>query len=118
MVETRALSPHLGVEAFSRRLGAVVSQRGEEIFEVSLDPAVNPVAEYLEGTFHWHMDGTSDPTPQKATTLTARHAAMVAGQTEFASTYAATRTWPTASGSATTACAWWSGTAATADARW
>jgi alpha-ketoglutarate-dependent taurine dioxygenase len=128
MVETRALSPHLGVEvtgvenllddavvaqclealkwrgvlllrdlnledvaqvAFSRRLGEVVSQRGEEIFKVSLDPAVNPVAEYLKGTFHWHMDGATDPTPQKATTLTARQVAMVGGQTEFASTYAA-----------------------------
>jgi alpha-ketoglutarate-dependent taurine dioxygenase len=128
MVETRALSPHLGVEvtgvgnllddaviaqclealkwrgvllfrglnlsdeaqvAFSRRLGELVSPGGREIFKVSLDPTVNPVAEYLKGTFHWHMDGATDPVPQKATTLTARHVAMVGGQTEFASTYAA-----------------------------
>ena len=128
MVETRALSPHLGVEvtgvenllddavvaqcvealkwrgvllfrglnladgaqvAFSRKLGELVSPGGREIFKVSLDPTVNPVAEYLKGTFHWHMDGTSDSTPQKATTLTARHVAMVGGQTEFATTYAA-----------------------------
>ena len=128
MVETRALSPHLGVEvtgvgdllddvvitqslealkwrgvllfrglnltdeaqvAFSRRLGELVSPGGREIFKVSLDPTVNPVAEYLKGTFHWHMDGTSDSIPQKATTLTARHVAMVGGQTEFATTYAA-----------------------------
>jgi alpha-ketoglutarate-dependent taurine dioxygenase len=128
MVETRALSPHLGVEvtgvenllddvvvaqclealkwrgvllfrglnleddaqvAFSRKLGELVSPGGREIFKVSLDPTVNPVAEYLKGTFHWHMDGTSDSIPQKATTLTARHVAMVGGQTEFATTYAA-----------------------------
>jgi alpha-ketoglutarate-dependent taurine dioxygenase len=128
MVETRALSQHLGVEvtgvtdllddalisrclealkwrgvllirglhldddaqrAFSRRLGEVVTLRGKEIFTVSLDPSKNPAAEYLKGTFHWHIDGTADQVPIKATTLTARHVAMVGGGTEFASTYAA-----------------------------
>jgi len=93
MVETTALSPHLGVQvtgvenllddavigrclealkwrgvllfrglhlddeaqlAFSRKLGAVVAQRGQEIFKISLDPSVNPTAEYLKGTFNWH----------------------------------------------------------------
>jgi alpha-ketoglutarate-dependent taurine dioxygenase len=128
MVETRALSPHLGVEvtgvtdlldgalisrclealkwrgvllirglhldddaqlAFSRRLGEVVRLGGKEIFTVSLDPGKNPAAEYLKGTFHWHMDGTADQVPIRATTLTARHVAMTGGGTEFASTYAA-----------------------------
>jgi alpha-ketoglutarate-dependent taurine dioxygenase len=128
MLETTALSPHLGVRvtgvenllddavisrclealkwrgvllfrglhlddeaqlAFSRKLGEVVSQRGQEIFKVSLDPAVNPTAEYLKGTFNWHIDGTTDKIPVRATTLTARHVAMIGGQTEFASTYAA-----------------------------
>jgi alpha-ketoglutarate-dependent taurine dioxygenase len=128
MVETAALSPHIGAEvtgvgnlldetviitclealkwrgvllirglhlddgqqvAFSRRIGEVVSQRGREIFTVSLDPAVNPLAEILKGTFNWHLDGTYDPVPQKATTLTAKVVAMTGGQTEFASTYAA-----------------------------
>jgi alpha-ketoglutarate-dependent taurine dioxygenase len=127
MVETRALSPHLGVAvtgvkdllddaligrclealkwrgvllirglhlddraqlAFSRRLGEVVTLGGKEIFTVSLDPAKNPAAEYLKGTFNWHMDGTTDRVPVKATTLTARHVAMTGGGTEFASTYA------------------------------
>ncbi|UGQ13234.1 TauD/TfdA family dioxygenase [Yinghuangia sp. ASG 101] len=75
--------------AFSRRLGEVVALAGQEIFKVSLDPSVNPAAEYLKGTFHWHLDGTTDEVPVKATTLTARHVAMVGGGTEFASTYAA-----------------------------
>jgi alpha-ketoglutarate-dependent taurine dioxygenase len=75
--------------AFSRRLGEVVSLRGKEIFTVSLDPSKNPAAEYLKGTFLWHLDGTTDRVPVKATTLTARHVAMVGGGTEFASTYAA-----------------------------
>ena len=134
MVETTALSPHIGVQvtgvgnlldeitiatclealkwrgvllirglhlddaqqvAFSRLIGEVVSQydrqaqRDKEIFTVSLDPSVNPLAEILKGTFNWHLDGTYDSTPQKATTLTAKVVAMTGGQTEFASTYAA-----------------------------
>jgi alpha-ketoglutarate-dependent taurine dioxygenase len=133
MVETTALSPHIGVQVtgvtsltdettiatclealkwrgvllirglnldderqveFSRRIGEVVSQRGREIFTVSLDPTVNPLAEILKGTFNWHLDGTYDPVPQRATTLTAKVVAMTGGQTEFASTYAAYESLP------------------------
>ncbi|MEU9288589.1 TauD/TfdA family dioxygenase [Streptomyces sp. NPDC048275] len=78
-----------GQLAFSRRLGEVFAVRGREIFTVSLDPAKNPMAEYLKGTFHWHIDGTTDDVPTRTTTLTARHVAMTGGGTEFASTYAA-----------------------------
>jgi alpha-ketoglutarate-dependent taurine dioxygenase len=66
-----------------------VSKARKEIFKVSLDPTVNPLAEILKGTFNWHIDGTYDSVPQKATTLTAKVVAMTGGQTEFASTYAA-----------------------------
>jgi len=135
MIETRALSPHLGVAvtgvdggfhdvlisrclealkwrgvllirglhlddegqlAFSRRLGQVVALRGREIFTVSLDPAKSDQAEYLKGTFHWHIDGTTVKVPVQATTLTARHVAAVGGGTEFASTYAAYENLPDA----------------------
>lgn len=128
MVETRALSPHLGVQvlgtpnllddtvvaqclealkwrgvllvrganldderqiAFSRRVGDVVAHKDKQIFTISLDPSVNPLAEILKGTFNWHLDGTYDKVPQKATALTAKVVAMTGGQTEFASTYAA-----------------------------
>ncbi|MFI2557084.1 TauD/TfdA dioxygenase family protein [Nocardia farcinica] len=128
MIETKALSPALGVQvtgvedllhetviarclealkwrgvllirgldlddeaqlAFSRRLGTVLAPNGKEIFKVSLDPSVNPSAEYLKSTFHWHIDDTTNDVPAKATMLTARHVAMVGGGTEFASTYAA-----------------------------
>ncbi|WP_460071410.1 TauD/TfdA dioxygenase family protein [Streptomyces sp. YKOK-I1] len=75
--------------AFSRRLGEVVSLRGREIFPISLDPAVSSTAKYLKGAFSWHLDGTTDDVPVKATTLTARHVATVGGGTQFASTYAA-----------------------------
>jgi alpha-ketoglutarate-dependent taurine dioxygenase len=141
MVETAALSPHIGVQVtgvddllaettiatclealkwrgvllirglhlddahqveFSRKIGEVVSQydrhehRDKEIFTVSLDPSVNPLAEILKGTFNWHIDGTYDTIPQKATTLTAKVVAMDGGQTEFASTYAAYEALPEA----------------------
>jgi len=63
--------------------------RRQEIFTVSVDPERGAAAEYLKGTFHWHIDGTTDPVPAKATMLTARHVATVGGAAEFASTYAA-----------------------------
>lgn len=75
--------------AFSRKLGPVLAPAGNEIFKVTLDPAKNPSAPYLRGTFHWHIDDTTNDVPAKATMLTARHVAMVGGGTEFASTYAA-----------------------------
>lgn len=81
--------------AFSRRLGDVrVLTNGAEIFTVSLDPAKSSSAEYLKGTFHWHIDDTTNDIPAKATMLTCREAAMVGGGTEFASTYAAFENMP------------------------
>ena len=44
---------------------------------------VPSVAEY------WHIDDTTNDIPAKATMLACKHAAMVGGGTEFASTYAA-----------------------------
>ena len=138
MIETTALSPHLGVAvtgvagvadllgdavisrcrealtwrgvllirglqldddaqlAVSRTLGQVVALRGQEIFTVSLDPAKTSQAEYLKGTFNWHIDGTTDDVPVKATTLTARQVSAIGGGTEFASSYAAYENLPAA----------------------
>ena len=78
--------------AFSRRLGRVeVLGTGEhpEIFLVTLDPARNPIAAYLRGTFDWHIDGLTDDVPIMATILSAHGVAESGGETEFASTYAA-----------------------------
>ena len=79
--------------AFSRRLGPVerVGGRddGAEIFRVTLDPAKNPAADYLKGTFDWHIDGMTDDIPIMATVLSAHQVAAQGGDTEFASTYAA-----------------------------
>jgi alpha-ketoglutarate-dependent taurine dioxygenase len=79
--------------AFSRRLGTVerVGRQadGAEIFRVTLDPAKNPAADYLKGTFDWHIDGMTDDIPIMATVLSAHQVAASGGDTEFASTYAA-----------------------------
>jgi alpha-ketoglutarate-dependent taurine dioxygenase len=78
--------------AFSKRLGPVerVGRRddGAEIFRVTLDPAKNPAADYLKGTFDWHIDGMTDDIPIMATVLSAHEVAAKGGDTEFASTYA------------------------------
>jgi alpha-ketoglutarate-dependent taurine dioxygenase len=89
---------HLGPEdqvAFSRRLGEIDYENGHHpvrgIYRVTLDKSKNAAADYLKGTFHWHMDGCTplhgEP-PQKATILSAKEVAATGGETEFASTYA------------------------------
>jgi alpha-ketoglutarate-dependent taurine dioxygenase len=78
--------------AFSKRLGRVeVFGDGEhpEIFRVTLDPEKNPTADYLRGTFDWHIDGMTEDIPIKATLLSAHAVAELGGETEFASTYGA-----------------------------
>jgi alpha-ketoglutarate-dependent taurine dioxygenase len=78
--------------AFSRRLGTVEKVgRGDnpEVFRVTLDPAKNPAADYLKGTFDWHLDGATEDIPIMATLLSAHAVAESGGETEFASTYAA-----------------------------
>jgi alpha-ketoglutarate-dependent taurine dioxygenase len=81
--------------AFSRLLGDVVilpmgtEQSHPEISKITRDPAQSELAAYREGTFHWHIDGTTDEVPTKATLLTAREVSDEGGDTEFANTYAA-----------------------------
>lgn len=78
--------------AFCRRLGAVqtwASHAIPEITVISLDPTKTAIAEYLKATFDWHIDGTVDEIPNKATVLTAHTLSADGGQTEFASTYVA-----------------------------
>jgi alpha-ketoglutarate-dependent taurine dioxygenase len=78
--------------AFSKKLGAVETlpqNDPPEIFRVSLDPAKNPSAAYLRGTFDWHIDGCTDDIPIKATILSAHAVADSGGETEFASSYTA-----------------------------
>ena len=80
--------------AFSRMLGEpeILPMRSgdhPEIFVVSLDPEKALSAEYLKGTFFWHIDGATDDIPNKATMLHAIGIAADGGGTEFCNTYAA-----------------------------
>ena len=83
--------------AFSRKLGHVEKLgQGEfpEIFLVTLDKTKNRSAQYLKGTFDWHIDGCTDDIPIMATMLSAHAVADSGGETEFASSYAAFDTLP------------------------
>jgi alpha-ketoglutarate-dependent taurine dioxygenase len=87
--------PDVQVE-FCRKLGRIDESDGHHpvtgIYRVTLDKAKNASAEYLEGTFDWHIDGCTplngEP-PQMATVLSATAVADRGGETEFVSTYAA-----------------------------
>lgn len=82
--------------AFCQKLGELDYSEGHHpisgIYRVSRDSSKNASAEYLKGTFHWHIDGCTplhgEP-PQKATLLSAKATDDSGGDTEFASTYAA-----------------------------
>ena len=60
-----------------------------EIFIVTIDPDRNPYADYLRGTFDWHIDGCTDDIPIMATMLCAHGVAEEGGETEFANGVAA-----------------------------
>jgi alpha-ketoglutarate-dependent taurine dioxygenase len=72
------------------RLMGTVREEGEKgIFKVTLDRGLNARADYLKGSFLWHMDGTHDDTPVFASLLSGRVLSPIGGQTEFANSYAA-----------------------------
>lgn len=67
--------------------GNALEIRGEEVFKVSLDKKVNQqVAEYLLGSLYWHIDGTMNPIPIRASMLSAKVLAPEGGDTLFANT--------------------------------
>ena len=74
--------------AFTNALGGNAKEiSGGEVFKVSLDESVNAkVAEYLKGSLYWHIDGTMNPVPIRASMLTAKVLAPEGGDTDFANT--------------------------------
>ena len=93
----RGLDPEPEAQvAFCARFGELDYSEGHHpvpgIYRVTRDTAKSSAAEYMKGTFHWHIDGCTplhgEP-PQKATVLSAKAVADSGGETEFASTYAA-----------------------------
>jgi alpha-ketoglutarate-dependent taurine dioxygenase len=77
-------------------LGNVRPEGKDGIFKVTLDPGQNARAEYLIGSFHWHIDGTHEDVPCLASLLSGRKLSATGGQTEFANTYAAYEALPEA----------------------
>src|SRR5690554_2746359 len=56
----------------ARLLGTLREEQGASIFKITLDKNVNTSADYLKGSFLWHIDGTHDDVPPFATLLTGR----------------------------------------------
>lgn len=76
--------------ALSRAMGVVRNEGDNGIFKITIDPKVGGRgAEYLKGSFFWHLDGTHEDTPIFASFLSAKKLSTAGGQTEFASSYAA-----------------------------
>lgn len=79
--------------AFTETLGTFAPEvRGERVYKVTLDTKVNELADYLKGSFYWHIDGTMSPMPILASLLSSRVLGNLPpgnGDTEFCNTYAA-----------------------------
>ncbi|HKY92872.1 MAG TPA: TauD/TfdA family dioxygenase [Nevskiaceae bacterium] len=73
----------------SRLMGALREEGDHGIYKVTLDQSANARAEYLKGSFLWHIDGTHDEVPVFASLLSARKLSATGGQTEFANSYQA-----------------------------
>jgi alpha-ketoglutarate-dependent taurine dioxygenase len=78
--------------AFARLLGKLRGEGKEGIFKITLDQKSNANADYLKGSFLWHLDGTHDDVPVFASLLSGRVLSQTGGQTEFANSYAAYET--------------------------
>lgn len=100
--QVRELLVQRGVLAFRRldisdeeqvRLAGLLGNVREEgengIHKITLDKQANAQADYLKGSFNWHMDGTHDTVPVFASLLSGRVLAPEGGQTSFANSYAA-----------------------------
>jgi alpha-ketoglutarate-dependent taurine dioxygenase len=78
--------------AFAETLGTVQGKKGPAggIMPITLDKKINAfVADYLKGSFYWHIDGASDDIPNFAALLNAHVLSPTGGQTQFVNTYAA-----------------------------
>lgn len=76
-------------------LMGTLREEGEKgIHKITLDKSLNARADYLKGSFNWHVDGTHDDVPVFASLLSGRTLSPVGGQTEFANSYAAYETLP------------------------
>ncbi len=76
--------------AFTRTLGEPANQAGKGLlYKITLDAKENAMADYLKGTFYWHIDSTTSDLPARASLLSARRLSPFGGETDWANTYAA-----------------------------
>jgi len=76
--------------AFTKTLGTLATETdGEIIYKVTLDTTANAKADYLKGSFYWHIDGTMNTVPILASLLSAKRLSPTGGDTDFCNTYAA-----------------------------
>lgn len=73
----------------SRLMGTLREEGEKGIYKVTLDRQANARADYLKGSFLWHLDGTHDEVPVFASLLSGRRLSQTGGQTEFANSYLA-----------------------------
>jgi alpha-ketoglutarate-dependent taurine dioxygenase len=73
----------------SHLMGSLRAEGEKGIMKITLDKKENAHADYLKGSFLWHVDGTHDTVPVFASLLSARSLSRIGGQTEFANSYAA-----------------------------
>jgi alpha-ketoglutarate-dependent taurine dioxygenase len=75
---------------FASTVGDIFLVGGKKLQKISMDPEINPVADYTRGAFFWHIDGANDSVPAKATMLNCRILSDEGtGDTMVANTYAA-----------------------------
>ncbi|BBX09000.1 TauD/TfdA dioxygenase family protein [Mycolicibacterium aichiense] len=76
---------------FTETLGTFAPERtGEQVYSVTLDTSINELADYLKGSLYWHIDGTMNSVPIRASLLSSKVVCPDgSGDTEFANTYAA-----------------------------
>jgi alpha-ketoglutarate-dependent taurine dioxygenase len=76
--------------SFASTLGEIFLVGGKTLQKITLDSDINPKADYLRGAFYWHIDGTKDDIPARATMLSGRVlSGEGSGDTMVANTYAA-----------------------------
>ena len=74
---------------FAKTMGNVRLEHGLTSTKITADKAQSPIfADYTEGTYYFHIDGTYTDTPGFASILRPHTLAPEGGQTEFCNTYA------------------------------
>ena len=83
------------LRAFGKTLGELQIQAGveDELLQITLDKEQFKnapwIADYLKGSWYWHIDQTTKDVPNLATILVGRKLSETGGETEFVNTYAA-----------------------------